>query len=99
MTNGNKELIDVVWEALLKLEQENEIVICSASAQKAAQKIASELGYVVPDIGLTATEMYGVRLLILNAIADKRFFDWEMPTLTGFTSQQFMEIAEKLPRE
>jgi len=27
------------------------------------------------------------------------FFDWEMPTLTGFTAEQFKAIAEKLPCE
>jgi hypothetical protein len=31
------------------------------------------------------------------AINDKRFFDWEMPTLTGMTAEEFSRLAEKLP--
>jgi hypothetical protein len=35
----------------------------------------------------------GALLILLS------FFDWEMPTLTGFTAEQFKAIAEKLPCE
>jgi hypothetical protein len=48
---------------------------------------------------LTSSEMAGLRSLVLHAISDKRFFDWEMPTLTGFSAEEFRQIAEKLPRE
>jgi hypothetical protein len=99
MNIKSRTIADVVFDALLRLEQDNEIVICSASPQSAATKIATEVRCEVPEIGLTAVEMYAVRSLILYAIADKRFFDWEMPTLTGFNAEQFKEIAEKLPRE
>ncbi|MNL49307.1 hypothetical protein D3C87_1722330 [compost metagenome] len=28
-----------------------------------------------------------------------QFFDWEMPTLTGLTAEEFGTVAGKLPRE
>jgi hypothetical protein len=43
--------------------------------------------------------MIGLRRLVWHAVSNKQFFDWEMPTLTGFTAEQFGEIAEKLPRD
>jgi len=55
--------------------------------------------HIIPNNGLDTLEMLGIRSLILHAIADKRFFDWEMPTLTGFSAEQFKAIADKLPRE
>ncbi|EFO29947.1 hypothetical protein TRICHSKD4_5787 [Roseibium sp. TrichSKD4] len=36
--------------------------------------------------------------MILQALSDKRFFDWEMPTLTGLTSEEFKAVANKLPK-
>lgn len=54
---------------------------------------------ILPRTDLTAQELTGVRRLIYQAIADKRFFDWEMPTLTGFTAKEFETIAGKLPME
>jgi len=48
---------------------------------------------------LSFGELVGVRNLILHAIGNKQFFDWEMPTLTGFTAAEFERIAEKLPRD
>jgi hypothetical protein len=53
----------------------------------------------VPNTALSHLELLGVRGLVLHAISDKRFCDWEMPTLTGFTAVEFEGIAEKLPRD
>jgi len=38
------------------------------------------------------------RLLINQVIHDTRFFDWETPTLTGLTIEEFSIVAGKLPR-
>ena len=38
-------------------------------------------------------------LLIDYAIRDHTSFDWEMPTLTDLTAEEFRIVADKLPRE
>lgn len=91
--------IEAIGKAITDLDELNELVLCSDDPTKCATKIAGSVLHVVPDTGLNSSEMRGVRSLILYAISDKRFFDWEMPTLTGFSSEQFRAIAEKLPRE
>jgi hypothetical protein len=85
--------------ALIDLEREGEIVVISPSVDPLADRLAETALGVVPSTALSFGELVGVRSLILHAISDKRFFDWEMPTLTGFTAAEFERIAEKLPRD
>lgn len=92
-------LLERLVNTLQRLEDDGEIVICSATARPAARKIHDMISTILPRTDLTAQELTGVRRLIYQAIADKRFFDWEMPTLTGFTAKEFETIAGKLPME
>ncbi|WP_404479106.1 hypothetical protein [Novosphingobium sp. BL-52-GroH] len=79
------------------LEEEGELVVTSSSVEPIANKLAEAVLSVVPHTSLSLEELVGVRCLILHAISDKKFFDWEVPTLTGFTAEEFKLIAEKLP--
>jgi hypothetical protein len=97
--DDQRSLIQAIGEAIIELDKVNDLVLCSDDPTKCATKIAASVGHVVPDIGLSSLEMYGIRSLILYAIADKKFFDREMPTLTGFSAEQFKAIADMLPRE
>lgn len=92
-------LRNAIANALGCLESEGELVVCSPSVEPLAERIAQAALAVVPHTGLTHLELLGVRSLILHAVADKQFFDWEMPTLTGFSASEFERIAEKLPRD
>lgn len=84
---------------LSRLESEGEIVVTCPSVEPLADRIASKVLEIVPNTGLSQIELLGVRSLILHAVSDKKFFDWEMPTLTGFSAEEFSRIAEKLPRD
>lgn len=95
----NSTIIQTIIGALEQLERDDDVILLGPSPRKAAAKIAIELSSVVPNPGLTPEEMRGLRMLVLHAISNKSFFDWEMPTLTGLTAAQFHIIAEKLPRE
>ncbi len=92
-------LSKIISETLLSLEKEDQLVIISPSPDVLADRIVNDAQIAIPHTGLTQNELFGVRSLILHAIADKRFFDWEMPTLTGFSAEEFDLIARKLPRE
>lgn len=92
-------LSKIISETLLTLEKEDQLVILSPSLEIIADRIIDDAQIAIPHTGLTQIELFAVRSLILHAIADKRFFDREMPTLTGFSAEQFDQIARKLPRE
>lgn len=91
-----------LWNALARaleaLEASGEIVVCRPVSNVAVQSLHDAILDVVPDSNLTATELSGVRALILHAIRDKQFFNWEKPTVTGFTAEQFEAIAKRLPK-
>jgi hypothetical protein len=92
-------LSKTVAMALGELERDGDLVITSPSIEPIADRITQAALAVVPSTALSHLELLGVRSLILHAISNKQFFDWEMPTLTGFTSAEFARIAEKLPRD
>jgi len=92
------KLQELVSKTIFKLEEEDAIVVCSVDNSYVVNKICDEAAGVLPKEDISTVELIGIRSLILAAISDKRFFDWEMPTLTGFSSEQFREIAEKLPK-
>ncbi len=97
--DDQKSLTQAIGEAIVALDKENDLVLCSDDPTKCATRIADSIRHVIPDTGLSSSEMLGIRSLIYHAIDDKKFFDWEMPTLTGFSANEFKLIAEKLPRE
>jgi len=82
-----------------ELERDGDLVVTSPNIDPLADRLAQAALGVVPNTSLSFNEMVGIRSLILHAVADKRFFDWEMPTLTGFTADEFERIAAKLPRD
>ncbi|GBD49783.1 hypothetical protein [Methylopila sp. Yamaguchi] len=84
--------------ALGELERDGDLAIMSLSIEPIADRISQAVLSVVPNTKLSHLELLGIRSLILHAISDKHFFDWEMPILTGFTAAEFERIAEKLPQ-
>lgn len=85
--------------ALHKLESDQEIVVCTTSPRRIVERLSQAVLDVVPSTDLTASELNALRLLVHEAIGNPKFFDWEMPTLTGFSADDFRAIADKLPRE
>jgi|GEM_PF-863195 len=96
---SDEHLSQTLATTIGELERDGELVVTSPSIAPLADRLAEAALGVVSSTGLSTTEMVGVRSLILHAVADKRFFDWEMPTLTGFTAEEFERIAAKLPRD
>lgn len=95
----DQKLSRVITTAIQRLESEDELVVTCPSIEVLADRISEAVLGVVPKTGLTQLELFGVRSLILHAVADPKFFDWEMPTLTGFSAEEFKKIAQKLPRD
>lgn len=99
MSEPDQLLDECITKALKKLELDDEIVVCSSEYGRVTSALTAAVQQVLPVPPLTEQEMLGVRSLIIHAIGDENFFDWEMPTLTGFSAAQFKQIAEKLPQE
>lgn len=98
-TMRDRILSETIASVLGELERDGDLVITSSTLGPVVERIVEAVLGVVPKTSLSQLELLGVRSLILHAISDQRFFDWEMPTLTGFTAAEFGRIAEKLPRE
>lgn len=93
----DKFLLDQVTEIISKLTEED-MLVCVSDTSIIAKAIATELQVRTPHLTISSEELSGVGSLVYHAVNDKNFFDWEMPTLTGYTSDQFKEIAAKLPK-
>ncbi len=91
-------LLKSIKKALSDLEERGDIVLCSKVPDNPAKHVYDVVRTLVPSEELTLSELSGLRSLVFQAIGDEQFFDWEMPTLTGFKAEEFKEIAEKLPQ-
>lgn len=91
-------ILEIVKLSLAELETRGELVLCESAPNSAAIYLTQRLASIMPNRHITSSELVGLRSLVFQAVNDKRFFDWEMPTLTGFTATQFGEIAKKLPK-
>lgn len=96
---AEKLVINKIKEALVELDGSGDIVLCSSSPNQAAEFLYRKLENfaLCGPHGLSVAELSGLRSLVFHAIRDRRFFDFEMPTLTGFDAEDFRKIAEKLP--
>lgn len=95
----DKLLMQSIKQSLYDLEERGDIVICSTISDAPAKCLYDVVRTFIPNDSLTTSELSGIRSLIFHAVDDKRFFDWEMPVLTGFSADEFRKIAEKLPAE
>lgn len=91
----DKKLFESLTKILRDLEKA-EMIVCVTDTENLARKIMEELQ--LPQLKVTNEELAGLRSLVFHAVNDKSFFDWEMPTLTGFTSSEFENIIKKLPK-
>lgn len=90
-------ILESVKVAVSSLESAD-MLVCVADLDVVSKRLASQILEQTPQLAIASTELSGLRSLAYEAINDKRFFDWEMPTLTGFTADQFKAIIEKLPK-
>ena len=91
-------LMRTIKAALSKLEANGDIVLCSALPDAPAKQIHDAVIELLPNDQISLSEMTALRALVLQAVGDNRFFDWEMPTLTGLNAEEFRALASKLPK-
>lgn len=96
MRDIDSELTSAISESLLAIESKGELVITSASPHAAATEIAEKVREVYAGGVFTPEELMALSSLILHAVADKRFYDWEMPTLIGYSADEMKALGMKI---
>ncbi|WP_422375957.1 hypothetical protein [Roseibium sp.] len=84
-------------DTLLALENETEIVLATTNVNRVADRLCNAVSEETPVPAISASEWQALRALIFLALEDDKFFDREMPTLTGLTAKEFRQLADRLP--
>ncbi|KRG79698.1 hypothetical protein ABB30_00010 [Stenotrophomonas ginsengisoli] len=96
MRDIHQQLINGIASGLRKAEESGDIIICSATSDRAVSLISNEVREVFTSDVFSPEELLALSGLIFHAVADKRFYDWEMPTLIGYTADDLAELGERI---
>ena len=96
MLDLNSRLIKAISAGLVECEEKSDLVITSAIVDNVSQVIAAKVKEEYSGGVISPEETVGVATLIMHAVTNEKFFDWEMPLLCGYTADEFEEIARKL---
>ncbi|RFA26239.1 hypothetical protein CAI21_17315 [Alkalilimnicola ehrlichii] len=85
---------------LRELEARGDIVITTPTISPIVDGLVSSLRHTYEGMygegAFTTSELEAIYSLIFEAVHDERFFDWEKPTLTGMTKDQFEALGRKI---
>jgi hypothetical protein len=95
MTNTSVEIKNALAEELLKAEEKGDLVIATSIINNITTPMAEAIKVVYAGI-FSPLELAALADLILQATSDERFYDWEMPTLIGYTREDMQKLGEKL---
>jgi hypothetical protein len=91
-----EKLVISLQSALKKAEEKGSLVLTTTTLNEITDALVESVkesyagGVVTPD------EMFGVCNVLYHAIEDKKFFDWEMPTLCGYKAEEIKDITDRL---
>lgn len=96
MREIHQALTEAIITALKESEQAGDLVISTQTPIAVAERISESARSVFSGGIFSPAELMALSALILHATADKRFYDWEMPTLTGYTAEEMQELGQKI---
>ena len=96
MEELDSRLLKAISNALVQCEENSDLVITTSVVNKISDVIAEKVKEEYSGGIISPEETLGVATLIFHAIENKKFFDWEMPTLCGYSAEEFDTIARKL---
>ncbi|PKQ40283.1 hypothetical protein CXP40_16020 [Pseudomonas sp. YY-1] len=82
-------------EALMEAEEKGDLVIATSIINDVTEPMAEAVKSVYAGI-FTTQELAALSNLVFQATSDDRFYDWEMPTLVGYTREEMQSLGEKL---
>ena len=98
METVQQELTAAILEALRQAEEAGDVVLTTAAPGAVASAISIEVRRAFAGDLFTVEEMRSMALLISYAVADKRFYDWEMPTLVGMSAEAMQGLSDRILR-
>ncbi|MGY3876741.1 hypothetical protein [Aeromonas enteropelogenes] len=95
MSDATKSIKDALAEALTKSEEKGDLVIATSVINNVTEPMAEAVKAVYAGI-FTNQELAALSNLVFQATSDTKFYDWEMPTLVGYTREEMQSLGEKL---
>jgi hypothetical protein len=95
MLNEIENIKNALAQALVKAEADGDIVIATSIINNIAEPLAEAVKSAYAGV-FTTQELAALSRLIFEATSDEKFYDWEMPTLVGYTREEMQKLGEKL---
>ncbi len=95
MPDSETELKQALAEALSKAEERGDLVIATSIVSDITAPMAEAVKAAYAGI-FTTQELAVLSNLVFQATSDKNFYDWEMPTLVGYTHEEMQLLGAKL---
>jgi hypothetical protein len=95
MADATQSIKDAIAEALVSSEEKGDIVIATSSIHNVTEPMAEAVKAVYAGI-FTNQELAALSNLVFQATSDTNFYDWEMPTLIGYTREEMQKLGKKL---
>ncbi|WP_263773093.1 hypothetical protein [Propionivibrio soli] len=86
-------------EAIVRVISEREAagdLVVTVPVVALADHISEAVREVFTGNLLSPSEILSVAALLTEAAADRKFYDWEMPTKIGLTATEVQQLAERL---
>lgn len=96
MKDIRREIINSIFSALRKAEDAGDFVICTTTPELTANLISDGVRTVFTGDIFSPEELFALSKLISQATSEKRFYDWEMPTLIGYTADEMAALGERI---
>jgi hypothetical protein len=95
MSDATRGIKDALADALKRSEEKGDLVIATSVINNVTEPMAEAVKAVYAGI-FTTQELAALSNLVFQAVSDTKFYDWEMPTLVGFTREEMQSLGEKL---
>lgn len=95
MPDASATIKTALAEALMEAEEKGDLVIATSIINDVTEPMAEAVKSVYAGI-FTIQELAALSNLVFQATSDDRFYDWEMPTLVGYTREEMQSLGEKL---
>lgn len=96
MKDIHKELNKAIIKALEECEAAGDLVIATSTPMTAAARISERVRETFTGDIFTPDDLLAISSLIYHATSDKRFYDSEMTTLTGYSSEKMQELGKQI---
>ena len=95
MADATQSIKDAIAKALIKSEEEGDVVISTSVINNVTEPMAEAVKAVYAGI-FTNQELAALSNLVFQATSDTKFYDWEMPTLVGYSREEMQNLGAKL---